>query len=301
MGAGDCLAGGDIEVDGVDSRIVGPGRGFGFGGIRYLGQRQQAGRHQRECRRRLEHRRVDQRVGERIAPQCKSATRADLQGVAEMINVIVGERRQVQADLDVGGRLVGGERAKRQGQHHQLVARRTGDDARRAGAVDGERMGGVAGGIEGQHHRFHRSAQEGRRSEADAIVDGGTGAIPAGRRQYQVDIRRKPHRAAGIGIGDVVEGQGDAERTPQWRRRWRGDRHAGFGIEHDAVLQQHDRVAAGKTAAACVAAPPAAGRGPQPARQPAADMRVGGHLPAVAGTRRYVGSSRPPASSRAMS
>ena len=298
MGTGDRLTRGDIEIDGISAREIRPGGGFAFGGARHLGQRQQAGRHERGRSHGLEHRRVDERVVERVAAQRKAAARADLQCVAEMVDVIIGKRRKVEGDLDIGRRLIGGKRPERQGEYHQLVARRAEDDARRAGAIDRERMRDPARGVEGQDGRFDRGAQERRRTEADAVVDSGADPILAGGRQDQVDVRRKADRAAGIGIGDVVKGQGDAEGTAQRRCHRRGDRHTGFGIKHDAIFEQQHGIAAER---------PRPRHGvcadrPQPARQPAADMGVGGHLAAeaVAATSRYVGSSRPPPSSRVM-
>ncbi|MNZ52667.1 hypothetical protein D3C78_705210 [compost metagenome] len=232
---------------GQGAAVVRPGGGFALGGVDRLG--------------RGDHRRVDDetvgdgldqagvlgRIVERIVTELEAAADLDGQVRRTVGEAGVGQVAQACGDLHGDHRLVLGHAGEGQFDHHHLVAGAHAevggiDHQGIAAGVLGQRVDGLAVGIEGDHVADQVLPQVVGRNEADAVV-----AVLAGGGHEQGDEGRE----AGLGR-DVGEVHGEAELVAQQHFRLGGGQRRGrpgvgqqaveggegFGAEGDVAVDQ---------------------------------------------------------------
>ncbi|MND63987.1 hypothetical protein D3C80_553070 [compost metagenome] len=180
---------------------------------------------------------VGGRVVQRVIAILEAAAGADgqVRGRSGKRKIGVGQIAQRCRYLNRDGRLALADTGKRQFHHHHLI---TGthtevgriDDQRLAIATDGQRVAGLAIGVERQDMGGQRLPQICGRNKGNAVIYLGAGSVLAGGWKEQVD----KGRIAGV-AGAVGEGHGKCEGIAQQHLGTAGQLGAWAGSQQPVV------------------------------------------------------------------
>ena len=174
-------------------------------------------------RRRAANGRIVAGIVQRVFTKSKTADCRDV-----LRDLQIGQRREIQNQIDVDRRVAGRKRPVGQFQNDKLTTRLAGDDNRVSEAVDGKGMFGLARAVKGQNRGVYRCAQESGAVEGHTIICIRTGW------QQQVDVRHIPGVSSGI-----VECQRDGNVLLPHAHRRRGiESHVRHTVQNDTIFQK---------------------------------------------------------------